>query len=286
MTKPILDDLVASAEDIATLPTTIVQLLDLLKDVTCSATEVLKVMERDPALTANLLKLSNSAFYGSRSEISNVRDALVMLGNRSVVLLAFATGMAPIMRRDLLGYGLTRERFWGHSLKAATASAIAAERLGLGALRREAFTAGLVHDVGMLVVDAHLVAENQSLGFGEPAFNVADLERRALGFDHAEAGAALARRWGFPEVLIAPIAHHHDPTFDGPHSDVVRAVTAGNVLAQIVDEELDMRADESVRDIVSQLAMDQEFLDQLRRDLASDLEEILTRATRPSPPSI
>jgi len=264
------------------LPTTIVQLLDLLKDTTCSASKVLKVMERDPALTANLLKLSNSAFYGTRGEISNVRDALVMLGNRSVVILAFAAGMAPIMRREMLGYGLTRDRFWGHSLKAAAASATAAERMGLGTLRREAFTAGLVHDVGMLVVDAHLVAQNQTVGFGEPAFNVSDLERRALGFDHTEAGASLARRWGFPDVLIAPIEHHHDPNFSGPHSDVVRVVTAGNVLAQIVDEELDVNADDFVRGVLSQLALDQDFLDQLRLDLSGNLEETVARATRPS----
>ena len=137
MNNPVLLDLVSATGDLATLPTTVVRLLDLLKDSTCSASKVVKVMERDPAMTANVLKLSNSAFYGARREISSVRDALVMLGNRSVVTLAFATGMAPIMRRDLLGYGITRERFWGHSLKAATASAIAAERLGLGELRCE-----------------------------------------------------------------------------------------------------------------------------------------------------
>ena len=282
LNNPVLQDLVASIGDLATLPTTVVQLLDLLKDATCSAAKVVKVMERDLAMTANVLKLSNSAFYGARREISSVRDALVMLGNRSVVTLAFATGMAPIMRRDLLGYGISRERFWGHSLKAAAASAITAERLGLGELRCEAFTAGLVHDVGMLVVDFHLVNSRESIGLGEPAFSVSALERQALGFDHTEAGAMLARHWGFPEVLIAPIQFHHDADFNGPHSDVVRAVTVGNILAQVVDEDLDVEANDFVRGVLSGLAFDESFLAQLRLDLSSNLEETLARATRPA----
>ncbi len=282
MNKPVLHDLVSSIGDLATLPTTVVQLLDLLKDSTCSASKVVKVMERDPAMTANVLKLSNSAFYGARREISSVRDALVMLGNRSVVTLAFATGMAPIMRRDLLGYGITRERFWGHSLKAATASAIAADRLGLSELRCEAFTAGLVHDVGMLVVDSHLVSQRDCIGFGEPAFSVSERERQTLGFDHTEAGAMLARHWGFPEVLVAPIQFHHEMDMSGPHCDVVRAVTVGNILAQVVDEDLDIETNDFVRSVLAGVAFDEEFLAQLRLDLSSNLEETLARATRPT----
>ncbi len=265
------------------LPATVVQLLDLLKDSTCSADKVVKVMERDPAMTVNVLKLSNSAFYGARREIGSVRDALVMLGNRSVVTLAFATGMAPIMRRDLLGYGITRDRFWGHSLKAATASAMAAERMGLGELRCEVFTAGLVHDVGMLVVDTHLVANQDSIEIDDPNACICDIERQTLGFDHTEAGAMLARRWGFPEVLIAPINSHHEIDHVGPHKDVVRAVTVGNILAQVVDEGLDPYSNDFARRTLSGLAFDEEFLGQLRLDLAGNLEETLARATRPTP---
>jgi len=281
--NPVLHDLVSSIGDLATLPTTVVKLLDLLKDSTCSAAEVVKVMERDPAMTANVLKLSNSAFYGARREISSVRDALVMLGNRSVVTLAFATGMAPVMRRDLLGYGITCERFWGHSLKAAAASALAAEQMGLGDRRCEAFTAGLVHDVGMLVVDSHLVANHESIGLGEPTFNVSAIERRELGFDHTEAGAMLARHWGFPDGLVAPIQQHHEFDVTGTDRDVVHAVRAGNVLAQIVDEDLNPDSSPYVRRVLSDLSFDEDFLTQLRLDLAGNLEETLARATRPAP---
>ncbi|MDX2475188.1 MAG: HDOD domain-containing protein, partial [Candidatus Krumholzibacteria bacterium] len=179
-------------------------------------------------------------------------------------------------------YGITRERFWSHSLKAATASAIAADRLGLSSLRCEAFTAGLVHDVGMLVVDSHLVANHESIGFGEPAFSVSTLERQALGYDHTEAGAMLARHWGFPDQLIAAIQFHHEMDMGCPHRDLVRAVTAGNVLAQVVDEEIEVDSNDFVRSTLAGLAFDQAFLEQLRLDLSCNLEETLARATRPA----
>lgn len=282
MTNPVLRDLVASVGDLATLPSTVVKLLDLLKDPTCAASEVVKVMERDPAMTANVLKLSNSAFYGARRKISTVRDALVMLGNRSIVTLAFATGMAPIMRRELVGYGLSREHFWGHSLQTAAASAVLSQQLGAGELRCEAFTAGLIHDVGMLVVDAHLVKCGQTIDIEEPAFSVVAQERELLGFDHAEAGAMLARHWGFPGVLVEPIQEHHAVPEPAAGGGVVQPVTVGNILAQVVAEDLDPEANDFVRACLSGVDLSEEFLEQLRLDLDGNLEETLVRATRPA----
>lgn len=282
MKKSDLQDLVAATGDLAALPQTVVKLLDLLKEATCSASMVVRVLERDPAMTANVLKLSNSAFYGVRREIGSVRDALVMLGNRSVVTLAFATSMAPVMRRDLEGYGITRDRFWGHSLKVAVASALATERLGCNDLRCEAFTAGLVHDVGMLAVDAHLVSHHETLARAVPAFCLSDVERATLGFDHTEAGALMATNWGFPEVLVAAIRDHHDHRPGGPHGDVVRAVAVGNILAQAVDEGLDLTHDKFTRGALEGLDFDAAFLSQLRLDLSDNLEQTLARATRPA----
>jgi len=276
-----LRDLVSSTSDLAALPTTVVQLLDLLKDSTCAANEVCQVVERDPAMTANVLKLSNSAFYGARRKIASVRDALVMLGNRSIATLAFIAGMAPIMRQDLLGYGITREQYWGHSLQTAAAGAIIVEHLGRSELRYEAFTAGLVHDIGMLVVNVHLVNHHKSIASGKSDFNIGADERRLLGFDHAEAGAMLARQWGFPEMLVAPIQFHHEPGYNGPHDEIVQAVTVGNILAQDGNRGTTAGGDEIVTSTLVGLALDEEFLLQLRLDLAGNLEETLVRATRP-----
>jgi HD-like signal output (HDOD) protein len=227
--------------------------------------------------------MSNSAFYGARREISSVQDALVMLGNRAVVTMAFASGMAPVMRRDLEGYNLSRSRFWNHSIMAASASSFAAERLGSAAHKCEAFTAGLVHDVGMLVIDAHLVATRQKLVTAEPAFDVSGSERRLLGFDHCEAGAMLADNWGFPPVLRDSIRLHHDPQLAGRGKEVVRAVAVGNLLSLIVEQDLDPHSHSLVRGILKKLALEADFVAALRDDLAGELEEIMAAALSPDP---
>ena len=122
----------ANTGDLAALPTTVVDLLYLFKEEDASAQSVVNILHRDPAMTANVLKLSNSAFYGARREIGSVQDALVMLGNRAVMTMAFASGMAPVMRRDLDGYNMSRSRFWNHSILARLGLLFRRRKAGLG----------------------------------------------------------------------------------------------------------------------------------------------------------
>ena len=283
MKHPVLEEFIVAVGEIATLPTTVVRLLELLKDTTTSAFSVLEILERDPAMTANVLKLTNSAFYGHRKKISNVRDALVMLGNRSVATLAFFTGMAPIMRRELNGYGISRERFWEHCLLSAAASSLVADHLGICHLRREAFTAGLVHDVGMLVIDQVLVSRHQVIEPDTIAMGVYCGEREALGFDHCEAGAMIADKWGFPDELVQPVRHHHDPSAAESQQELVRAVSAGNLIALSVDTDTYGRVAGDLESAWSELGLDPGFAVQLREDLTTNLEATLAGATLSTP---
>jgi HD-like signal output (HDOD) protein len=281
MKNSALYHLVANTGDLAALPTTVVDLLYLFKEADASAQKVVEILHRDPAMTANVLKLSNSAFYGARREIASVQEALVMLGNRAVVTMAFASGMAPVMRRDLEGYNVSRSRFWNHSIVAAAASSFAAERLGYPERKCEAFTAGLVHDVGMLVIDAHLVASGKTLVTAEPAFDVSGSERRLLGFDHCEAGAMLADNWGFPAGLTESIRFHHDPHLAVQGKNVVRSVGVGNLLALIIEQHLDPHTHPLVLGLLEKLNLEAEFVASLRDDLGNDLDLVVAEALRP-----
>ena len=283
MSNKALYNLVANTGDLASLPTTVVDLLYLFREEDASAQSVVGILRRDPAMTANVLKMSNSAFYGARREISSVQDALVMLGNRAVVTMAFASGMAPVMRRDLIGYNVSRARFWDHSILAASASSFAADRLGYGMKKCEAFTAGLVHDVGMLVIDSHLVGTRKTLVTAEPAFDVSGAERRLLGFDHCEAGGMLADNWGFPPVLCQAIRHHHDPRLAGECQDVVRAVAVGNLLALIIEQELDPHTHPLVAGLLKKLDLEADFVAKLRADLGGEQDEIMAAALSDEP---
>ncbi len=285
VSNSVLYNLVANTGDLAALPTTVVDLLYIFKESDASVKSVVNILHRDPAMTANVLKLSNSAFYGSRRKISSVQEALVMLGNRAVVTMAFASGMAPVMRRDLDGYNVSRNRFWNHSILAGSAASFAAEKMGFPEHKCEAFTAGLVHDVGMLVIDAYLVSNDKNLVTAEPAFDVSGAERRLLGFDHCEAGAMLADNWGFPAVLHDSIKFHHDPQLVGEGQDVVRSVAVGNLLAMIIEQDLDPHTHSLVRGLLKKLDLEADFVAGLRADLGGDLDTIVASAlsTEPCP---
>lgn len=279
-----LFSIVAGVGDLATLPSTVIELLYLLKDPTVCASDVVKVLERDPAMAANVLKLSNSAFYGARRKVSNVQDALVMLGNRAVMTMAFATGMAPVLRKDLEGYGITRERFWSHSVLSATSAAFAADRLGSGHFRCEAFTAGLVHDVGMLVIDPYLVRIGETIEGTGDHYDITGKERELLGFDHCDAGALLAENWGFPPILAEAIRHHHEPVLACEWPDIVRAVGVGNLASSAGELEMDPHTDEHLAHLLDRLDLDPEFVDRLEMDLQGDLEDMVAAAVHPAVP--
>lgn len=223
-----LREIIEATGELPALPATTARLLHLMDDELAGADAVLEVIGRDPALTANLLKLCNSAYYGLRREVGTVHEALVLLGNRTVVQLAFATSLGDVLRGPLAGYRLERDALWRHSLAVAVAAAHFCDILGPGgaapgspsapaggaqarARRERAFTAGLVHDIGKLVLNGPLKARLQQLPQTAGFDVLLQGERDVLGFDHAEAGQALAESWNFPAALAGVIGRHHDP---------------------------------------------------------------------------
>jgi len=292
---PDIVELLTEMEDVATLPATIVDLLYLLDNPVSSADNVQKVLERDVAMTANILKLGNSAYYGSRRQISSVRQAIVLMGNRSVATLAFAAGMAPVMRRNLKSYNLMRDDFWDHCLISAAASSLAADQLGLNYRRCDAFTVGLVHDIGMLIIDAWFETQDQVLDLADDGFHdYRRAEKECLGFDHTDVGASLVRRWGFPEFFADVMVHHHDYIdcenhISGETVVLTRAVAAGNLMADLMVLEMESAGDEEktnlspfgkIRTSLQVLGIDADAISELRLDLTENLEETLASATR------
>jgi len=226
-----LKDLIAGTHELASLPQTSARLLELLEDPTVEAVQLLDVIGRDPGLTANLLKLCNSAYYGRRREVGSLLEALVMLGNRTVLTLAFATSMGKVLRGELAGYGLRGDDLWRHCLAVAFGAATIVRDEGRENLRDRAFTAGLVHDIGKLLLDRLLARRLEWEASPQGEREQLDVERQVVGFDHAEAGAALADAWRFPEQLVTAIRWHHEPEAAGGDVSLVAAVHAADLIA-------------------------------------------------------
>jgi HD-like signal output (HDOD) protein len=272
-----LQDLIADTRELSSLPATTVRLLELLDDMTVDALRVMSIIEKDPSLTANLLKLCNSAYYGMRRQVGSIREALVLLGNETVVTLAFATSMGEIMRGGLSGYDLEKDDLWHHAL----ATAIGASYLIVWTPNRElkdrAFTAGLVHDIGKLLLNRPLSEALERLPGDAAGPGLPEAERRIAGFDHCEAGAALATTWNFPPMLVTPIFHHHRPEAARGDDELLQAVYAANLVAGAVGMGTRNLVSLSfdTLEILSRQGIPEEAIIHLTEHLGDDLRQLL-----------
>lgn len=228
--KASLAELIAGTSELSSLPTTTMQMMNLLDDDTVEASRVLDVIEKDPSLTANLLKLANSAFYGLRRKVGSAREALILLGNQTIVTLAFATSMGDVLRGPLAAYRLDRNALWHHALGTALAATHLASLSGCQETRERAFTAGLVHDIGKLLLNRPLKAKLDQLPPDCDFSCLLEAETAILGFNHAEAGARLGEAWNFPPYLVDIIENHHEATSDSADDNLMRAVGAANLI--------------------------------------------------------
>lgn len=183
--------------------------IQMAEDERSAAIDLASVLSSDQALTAKLLRLSNSAYYGHSRRISNVREAVILLGMRTVRSVAIASGIMDSMRApDMEDFD--QELFWAHSVCVGlTAEAIARETRV--ARPEDAFTAGVLHDVGklaMLIVEPEDFARTARLVKHEGmSYKAAEYE--VFGVTHHQIGARLAQRWRFPEPLCGAIRDHH-----------------------------------------------------------------------------
>ena len=212
-----LDALVRQVRDLPALPDAALRVMKLSEDPRAGAADIARALSTDQALTARILKLANSAFYGASRRVSTVTEAVVMLGMRTVRNMTVAIGCQPFLEKPLDGYALPAGDLWKHSLCCGFAAQALAKRSGYRAAE-EAFVAGLLHDIGKVVLNLYLTklfatvvgrAETQHMAF-------MDAERSVLGFDHAQAGARVLEKWNLPPVLVSAVRGHHAPLSELP----------------------------------------------------------------------
>jgi HD-like signal output (HDOD) protein len=195
------------------LPQSVTQLMALFqRDHTVD--EVVKVVQVDAAVTANLLKVVNSAAMGLSRTINSPAQAVTYLGDKMVMGIAIAGSSGPIFEGSLEGYGGDAGALWGHDLYTAIMAREIASRSSASVNPEIAFTAGIVHDIGKAVMSEYLKTLST-----KPVFEVADkehpdflaAEKGKLGTDHCMVGGVLASKWRLPAPLKEAIQFHHDP---------------------------------------------------------------------------
>ena len=187
-------------------PVLIRQTLSVLRDPTCSAGDLVEVLEKEPAISSKVLKAANSAFFGTPKTITSLKAAIVRLGNHNISRIALSASLGA-------SGGGHWQPFWRHSISVALLSRHIARFTGAYTRQEEEelFSMGLLHDLGVMVEmdsgEFQRVASTLNAG----ALTLPQAENLVFGFDHGRIGRLVAERWNFPADLVEAIAWHHQP---------------------------------------------------------------------------
>ena len=208
------EQLAQSVQDLPSLPAVVMELLGSIEQENIDISVLAKKVSYDQALTAKTLRLANSSSYGLQVKVATIQQAITFLGfqtTRNLITAAAVTGCFPNGKCP----GFNDKAFWRHSIATAVCARSLARRLRFN--QDVAFTAGLLHDIGRLVlVTGHPLAYGEALAWrrrhdGEWL----EAERAVLGIDHVDAGVALAEHWNFSDTMRQAIAFHHTPETPG-----------------------------------------------------------------------
>jgi putative nucleotidyltransferase with HDIG domain len=216
------------------MPGAALKLLALADAAGTTVQQIEEVLRQDPGLTANLLKLANSAYIGIPSKVGSVRQAVMLLGLKKMVQMVVAASASAIMDRGVPGYDLPAGELWRHSLAVSVAAKGLAGELKIQAAD-EIFTAGLLHDVGKLIlgqfVQEDLVQIEAALAQGM-SFEAA--EAAVLGIDHATIGAQVLAQWSLPEKIVRAVRWHHAPERCSCDDIMLDVVHVANLLCLMI----------------------------------------------------
>ena len=222
-------DIIETVGSIQPLPDTALKLMNIMSNPKSTLEEIVGTIKYDQAVTSEVLKLCNSAFFGLSRTVTSLEDALKYLGTAKVLQMVMSVHTNNMLAREQHGYGLDPGILWKHSVAVALASTQFAQKLHL-ADTNLAFTAGLLHDIGKVILNEHVAEEFVEIVrlVTDDQMAFVEAEHRVLGFSHEEVGAMMAEKWKLPESLVRCIRYHHSPSDLEPTDSLVDAIYLAN----------------------------------------------------------
>ena len=242
---PELPERIIACDTLPVLPAIAVQIIELHNDSDLYAAKVAGVISQDPSLTAKLLQLTNSAFFPFRREVTNITQAIAILGINLAMSVALSSSLIKMLRdAESSSSQLDYDRYWRKSvLSALVASELSPAMPGLS--RGDIYVASLLQDIGVLVFSEVLGDEYIAMyNSARNHYDLVLLEQRNWGMDHAQAGALLLQHWHLPEHIVEVVTHSHDllsshqlaldamEKYSGQHIDLVYGASLAGVVAE------------------------------------------------------
>jgi HD-like signal output (HDOD) protein len=206
-------EILRNVKDLPPMPQTVLKAREIMANPKSDFKELANLFETDQAIATKILKLANSPYYGYSGKVTSIQRASLVLGHKTLGELITMGGTASLLGNQLVGYGLDAGALWKHSLAVAFGSRIIANKTD-PALSNDAFTAGLIHDSGKLILDSYIQERwelfEEFMADGEHIF--LDAEKKILELDHTEVASEVCKTWNIPKPLIVAIRYHHSPS--------------------------------------------------------------------------
>lgn len=219
--------------DLPTLPTVFLNIMSLMRNPDTPIKEIARVVESDPAITMKILRLINSSFYGLARTVDSVHQAIVLLGANALKNVVITISIFKVLNGKGKDTIFDREAFWLHSIGCGLVARYLGERLRCG-YDEEGFIAGVIHDIGKVVLDKYFHDELASVikQTHQKGITFYQAEREVLGISHTEIGAYLAENWKLPEKLVDVIARHHDFDPDSEHAQLSALIQVSDMVTR------------------------------------------------------
>lgn len=222
--------------DLPTLPTVAMELNRMLQDLDTPVDQLVVFLERDQALVVRILKLVNSSFYGFKSKIASLRHAVSLVGYNTIQNAVISVSIIDSVKLNKTIKGFDIASFWAHSIGVAVMCQHLANQTKLAA-SEDAFTAGLIHDIGKIVL------ANSFPNIFKPLLEVAtaggigfyEAEKASDTYPHNMIGAMLMRRWLLPEQLVDAVRYHHGTNGQDNENMLVGLVSVADVLVKFIE---------------------------------------------------
>jgi putative nucleotidyltransferase with HDIG domain len=280
-------DKFAAIKEIPIMPQVATKILQMQEDnLEISFKELENIVLLDPALTAKILKVANSALYARQREITNLQQAISLLGFKtikSLVLLVCASNMyGKSGKKSPVKFDVSESKssavvMWKHLVLTAFVSRYLAARLDTEEIKENVFIAGLLHDIGRVVYimnEPDKYEDFLKTLSNEPDVDVIALEEKIFGVHHGEVGKLVFQKWNFPDEFIDTISQHHSMHVDSPHRKMVEIVGLANLYARKLNQEPLSEQDNQLKDAFTKsLSVPGEIDEYINSSFMKDIEE-------------
>jgi putative nucleotidyltransferase with HDIG domain len=227
----------ASIDKMPPLSPVVNKIIQVANNISSTAQELTDVIQMDPVLMAKMLKMVNSAYFGLSQDVKSLKQAVVMLGVNTIknaALSSVVLSNISIKKNS----AMDGESFWIHSFAVGIASKLIAKKIGIDSrLLEEYFAAGLMHDIGRILINNFFPDEMKKILEinADRQYSILDIEKKVLGLTHEEIGIAIGKKWKFEASFLYAVGRHHIPVTTGSSSIYSMIVSVAETSVRILD---------------------------------------------------